>query len=114
MTQERDTALEALFDRAKAELPGDAFTGRVVGRIDCLRRGVIAGWLVAILLVVAILWVISGPLIQAVDILVDFLPRSWLDIDQRIAAIVLAPVNSFAALLALPVLLFWYLLKKRF
>ena len=114
MTTERDALLESLFDHANENLAPDDFADRVMLRIDRARRRSLAGWAMVGLAAVVCAWMLSGPLLQAVDLGLRVLPESLFDVENQIIAMVLAPLNSVAGMVGLGVLGAWTMYRKFF
>ena len=114
MTQDRDPGLQALFAKAGEINGGEAFPDRVMQQVDRLRRKASAGWLAIGLLCAVFAWWVAGPVIHATGLLMGILPVSLVDIDDRLLADLLAPVNSIAGLLALLFLVLRFVYKKLF
>jgi hypothetical protein len=104
MTTDRDPALQSLFAIARQDLAGDAFANQLMSHIDRLRRRVLIAWVCAGLLSAAFAVFLTEPVLQAVNLATQFLPESLLELDNRVVAQFLAPLNSIAGLVALGVL----------
>ena len=68
MTTERDTLLESLFEHASESPAQDDFADRVMLRIDRARRRSLAGWAIVGFAALAGAWMLSGPLLQALNL----------------------------------------------
>lgn len=103
MTDERDPRLEALFDAAREDFPGEAFAADVMARVDRLRRRALMGWAAVAVVLLAATWLLSGPITNAANVLTQLLPRSLVEIEagNELVAQLLAPINSVAAVVAL-------------
>lgn len=114
MTDERDNTLEAAFEAARETFGQDAFSDRVMRRVDSRRRlavlAAIAG--MAVLFVCAAL--LTVPLTGAVNAMLSVLPQSWVEIEADWAATLFGPLNSVAALVALVLMLAWSLFRWLF
>jgi hypothetical protein len=116
MTMDRDPLLLQLFDIAKLDLPGDAFIGGVMSRIDALRRRAVIAWSAAGAVLAALAWSLTPALVGAVDLLSRALPQSLVEVDEPAAMIgqVLSPLNSVAAVIAITVLVIVFAYRKIF
>ena len=114
MTRDQDPALRALFLRAARINREGAFIEQVMAQVDRLRRKASIGWLIAGLLLVAIAWLLSGPVIDATALLTQLLPASLVDVENQLLAQLLAPINSVAGAIALLFLLLCFAYKKLF
>ena len=114
MTDERDPRLDALFDAAREELPGDEFAADVMGRVDRLRRRTLVGWAAVAVALLAGAWVLSGPLTHAAGLLTRLLPQSLVEVEagNQLLVQLLAPVNSLGTVIALGLLGLWFAYKK--
>lgn len=116
MTEERDPRLEALFDAARQEPSGDDFAAGVMARVDRLRRRALIGWASLAVAFLAVAWLLSGPLTEAVGLVTRLLPQSLIEIDagDEFFAQLLAPINSVAAAVALGFFALRFVYKKIF
>ncbi|MGI9260842.1 MAG: hypothetical protein ACR2QR_02335 [Woeseiaceae bacterium] len=101
MTIERDPMLESIFAAASKDLPGDDFAERVMSQVDSSRYRAILGWVVIGGTAVTFAFLLSGPLTQAVDLGMRVLPESLVELDDRMLARLLAPMNSIAGAVGL-------------
>ena len=114
MTTDRDELLESLFDDANESLAPDDFADRVMLRIDRARRRSLAGWAIVGFAAVACAWMLSGPLLQAVNLGLQVLPESLFEVEDRTIAEVLSPLNSVAGAIGVGVLGLWTAYRKIF
>lgn len=114
MNSERDAQLEALFADANSELSEETFTASVMRRIDRMRRAALFGWVCLALGLLIGVGLLAEPAMQAIDLMVRFLPQSWFDIENHGAAVLLAPINSIGAVVALVVLGLYRFFRKFF
>jgi hypothetical protein len=101
MTEERDPMLQALFADAEQDLQEDAFTGRVMVSARLQKRRALIGWICFDLMIVICVWLLAAPLQSAVNLLLPSLTTSLVDLDNRLLAELLLPVNNLASVLAL-------------
>ena len=114
MASDRNPALEALFVQAREEAIDDDFTGRVMSRVETLRRRAIIGWAgVGAAMLIAV-WLMAGPLTNAASLTAQLLPQSLIELDDRVVARFLAPVNSISGALGLGFLALRLAYKKIF
>lgn len=114
MTHDQDPALKALFIKAARINREEAFIDQVMTQVDRLRRKASIGWLVAGLLLVALAWWLSRPVIDATALLTQLLPVSLVELENQLLAQLLAPLNSIAGAIALLFLLLCFAYKKLF
>lgn len=114
MTTDHDPALESLFAAAKHDMVGDAFTEQVMSRIDKLRRRTLSAWIGVGFVATVAAWVLTGPVVIAVNLGTQFLPRSLIELDNQVLADVVAPVNSVAILVAVGILSLRAIYRKIF
>ena len=101
MTDERDPALQTLFADATEELAGKAFTAQVMSRIDGRRQTAWFAWISVALVLAACAWLLALPLQEAAHFLTQSLTLSLIDLDDRLLAQLVSPLNSVAGALAL-------------
>lgn len=101
MTVDRDSTLEDLFDVARQDFSGDAFTDRVMAQIDMQRRRLLIGWACIGLVLAVCAWLLAEPILDVVLLTTQILPHSLIELDDNLAAQLLSPVNSIAAVVAL-------------
>ena len=104
MTTDRDPLLESLFAAARQDLAGEEFADDVMLRIDKLRRRAIIGWIFVGVVAAAIAFMLSGPIVLAVNLTTQILPESLIELHDRRLAQVFAPVNSIAGVVGLGLL----------
>ena len=101
MTEKRDPQLEALFDAARTELAHDPFINKVMADIERRKRRVMLGWFVAAIALTPFIWLLGGPIIDAVNLVSDVLPVSLVDLNNQWLRQLLAPINSIAGVIAI-------------
>ena len=101
MTIDRDPGLETLFAVAKQELSGEEFTASVMVRIDRARRRTVIGWIGGGIVAAVFAGVAAGPLIDAVNLGMQILPESLIEVDDQALSQIFAPVNSVAGAVGL-------------
>ncbi len=104
MNADLDPELQRYFDDAAEELDGEQFAERVMANIDSRRRVSVLAWTAFGLVFVACAWLLSSPLMRAVDVTTRLLPATLVDIESEWMSLLFAPVNSVAAILAVGVL----------
>lgn len=100
MTTDQDPLLHSLFAIAEQDMSGEPFTTEVMSQIDRQRRSAIIVWICVGLVLLACLWLISAPLLNAINLATQVLPRSLVELDDRWLARILSPVNSIGAVVA--------------
>ena len=101
MNNELNPQLQAMFEQAREAVDCDTFTRRVLEGVDRERRRAVLGWSVlgvALLLVLALL---AKPVFTAFAMATQLLPESLVDIESEWLRLLVSPVNSVAALIAL-------------
>lgn len=114
MNSERDPQLEALFADADDVPAEETFTTSVMHRIDRMRHTTLFGWACLALVLLVCLWFVAEPAMRAIDLIVRFLPQSWFAIENRAAAVLLSPINSVGAVVAIVVLGLYRFFRKLF
>ncbi len=100
MTTEFDPRLQALFDEAEQPFDGERFLGDVMRNVDRQRRRTMVFWFLAGLVVLVGFALVASPVIAAVDFVSQFLPVSLVEIESEGMRMLLSPVNSIAAAIA--------------
>jgi hypothetical protein len=101
MTEDRDPMLQALFANAEQDLQAEAFTHQVMASARLRKRRTVIGWICIDLVIVICVWLLAAPLQSVVNLLLPSLTTSLVDLDNRLLAELLLPVNNVASLLAL-------------
>lgn len=114
MKTDRDPALESLFAIARQDAVDDDFANQLMAKIDGLRRRAMIGWASVGVAMLAALSLMAGPLTHAASFATQLLPETLVDIDDRLFAQLLAPVNSIAGAAGLGFLLLRLAYKKIF
>lgn len=114
MTTDQDPYIASLFESAEEDYPDEVFTSRVMSAVDNRRRRSIIGWVISGLVLVTCLWVLVLILQDAVFVLKQLLPSTFVDMDNRWAARFLAPVNSVSGIVGLAALGLWAAFRKLF
>lgn len=104
MSNDYDPRLQALFTQAQQVLDRDAFTRRVLERIDRERRRALVAWLALGLAGVVALALLAKPLFATLGMITQLLPVSLVDIETEWLRQLLSPINSIAAAIAIGVL----------
>ena len=114
MTDERDPALQALFAEAEQDLPAEDFAVGVMERIEAERKMTALRWLLGAVTMLACAWLLAAPVQEAVVLLTQGLSVTLVDLDNRLLAQVLSPVNSVAGIVGLGFLGHYGLHRKVF
>lgn len=114
MNDERDSDLRDLFAAARQDLVEDEFTQQVMSRVDRSRgRSILLGIGIGLVFLVCA-WLLTGPVVLAVNLLTDLLPRSWVELEDSLVARLFAPLNTMGALIAALVLIILVGIRKIF
>lgn len=95
-----DPKLKALFTQAEQALDRDAFLRSVMRRIDRERQRLLAVWVSLSVVMIAGLVFLAPPVIAALEMATNLLPVSLVDIETEWLQLLLAPINSVAAAIA--------------
>ncbi len=101
MSEQRDPQLEALFDAARNELAHDPFVNKVMADIERRKRRVVLGWFVAAIVLAPFIWLLGGPIVDAVNLVSNVLPVSLVELNNQWLRQLLAPINSIAGVIAI-------------
>lgn len=103
MSDDRDVTLQTLFADAEQDLAGEAFTAEVMSQIGKVRHSAPTVWVWVCVGLVAALGagLLITPLRDAAHLLTQSLTSSLIELDDRLLAQLLSPVNNVATLLAL-------------
>ena len=85
MTTEFDPRLQALFDEAEQTFDGERFLGNIMKSVDRQRYRAM----------------VASPVFAAVNFVSQFLPMSVVDIETEWLQMLVSPVNSIAAAIAI-------------
>ncbi len=113
MTEERDPKLEALFIQAEENLADDGYVDAVVGSLRRHRRNSLIGRFTAVLLLVALEFLLSAPFQNSAATIANALSMSLIDIEGQWLAFALAPLNSVAGLLGMLLIWLHFLYRRR-
>lgn len=104
MTSEYDPKLQALFRQAEQALDHDEFTRNVMARIDRSRRRTLLFWTIAAAVVITCLAFLAAPLMSTIVLVSNLLPRELVAFDTAWLRMLVSPINSVAAAIAVGVL----------
>ena len=107
MTDDRDPGLQALFDAAPRASANSEFVARVMADIDRQRHKTILGWLAAAVLLVPVIWWLTGPVLTTLNLATQLMPDSLIEIAQ-----IVAPINSVTGVAGLLFLAGWLFYRK--
>ncbi len=105
MNTEFDPRLQALFDQAGRSFDGEHFLANVMRRVDRQRRQTMLGWAIVGLLALIGFAFVASPVIAAVDFVGRMLPMSLVEVETEWLQMLVSPVNSVAAAVAIGSLL---------
>lgn len=100
MTSEYDPKLQALFAQAEEAFENEEFIGMVMARIDRSRRRTLVLWLVIAAVAIACLALLAAPLMSAIALFSRLLPAELVTVDTEWLKLLISPVNSVAAAIA--------------
>lgn len=100
MTTEFDPRLQALFDQAEQPFDGERFIAGIMQRVDRQRYRTMLGWSLVGLLVLIGFTFVASPIFATVDLISQFLPRSLVEVETEWLQMLLSPLNSVAAAIA--------------
>lgn len=101
MSNDYDPQLQALFSRAQRTFDRDAFTRRVLDRIDQDRHRTMMVWLVFGIVGVVVFALLAKPVFAAFAMATQLLPVSLVEIETEWLRQLVSPINSVAAAIAL-------------
>ena len=101
MTDDRDPTLQALFADAQQDLRDDPFAEQVMEKVARLKRRRALGWIGVDLLLVVCVWLLAEPLQNAVYLIMPRLTTILVELENRLLAEILLPVNNVASVLVL-------------
>ena len=104
MTNDRDPDLQKLFDLAAYDIATDDFTARVESQINKARRKTIFTWAAVYVLLIAVVLLLTAPVLEATGLVLQFLPTSLVEVDDGLVTQVFAPVNTVSAVVGLGIL----------
>lgn len=105
MSTEYDPKLQALFIQAEQAFDHETFARAIMARIDRERRRTLLVWVSVGVLVIACLAVLAAPLMSALALASSLLPVELVEIENKWVQMLVSPVNSVAAPIAIGVLL---------
>ena len=101
MSTSRDPNLKVLFAQAEQEFRDDSFAEDVMQQINRERRKAMLIWSVVCIFVLACLAILASPVFAAIGMASELLPVSLVEIEAEWLRLLLSPVNSVAAAIAL-------------
>ena len=104
MSTARDPNLQELFAKAEQDFQGDSFAGNVLRQIDRERRRMLLVWFALIVLTLACLAFLAAPVFAAFGMATQVLPVPLLEIETEWLRLLLSPINSVAAAIAVAAL----------
>ena len=105
MTPEFDPRLQALFDKAEQPFDSERFLADIMRGVDRQQRQAMLAWSLAGLIILIGLTFVASPVLAAVDFVSQFLPVSLVEIETEWLQMLLSPINSVAAAIAIGALL---------
>ena len=104
MSTSRDPKLQDLFSQAEQGFRNDSFADGVLLQINRERRKTLLVWSVLSVLALAGLAILASPILAALGMATQLLPVSLVEIEAEWLRLLLSPVNSVAAVIALAAL----------
>jgi len=101
MTADYDPKLQALFARAELEFDRESFTRDIMREIDRQRRQTVLVWSGIGILAVVVFAFLASPVMAALGMATQLLPNSLVNIETEWLGLLLSPINSVAATIAL-------------
>ena len=101
MTTEFDPRLQALFDEAEQPFDGGRFLDSIMRKVDRQRYRTMLFWSLAGLVALIGFAFLASPVFAAVDFVSQFLPMSLVEVETEWLQMLLSPVNSIAAAIAI-------------
>lgn len=100
MTTEFDPRLQALFDQAEQPFDGERFLDDIMHKVDRQRLRSMLLWSVVGAAAVLGFFMVASPVFAAVDFISQFLPKSLVEIETEWLQMLVSPINSVAAAIA--------------
>ena len=104
MTTARDPTLQKLFALAAQVFQADVFAGDVVRQIDGERHRMLLVWFALIVVALMCLAFLASPVLAALGMATKALPVPLLEIETEWLRLLLSPINSVAAAIAVAAL----------
>ena len=107
-----DPRIQTLFAQAEQIFDRDAFLRRVMRRIDRERRRSLLVWAALSIVMIAGLALLAPPVVTALEMATKLLPVSLVDIETKWLQLLLAPINTVAAAIAIGALAIFTFFRK--
>ena len=107
-----DPRIQTLFAQAEQVLDRDAFLRSVMRRIDRERRRSLLVWAALSIVMIAGLALLAPPVVTALEMATKLLPVSLVDIETKWLQLLLAPINTVAAAIAIGALAIFKFFRK--
>jgi len=104
MTTSRDPNLQNLFAQAEQDFRSDSFADDVLQQINRERHKTLLVWSALSVLALTCLALLASPVFTAIGMATQLLPVSLVEIEAEWLRLLLSPVNSVAAAIALTAL----------
>jgi len=101
MSTDYDPQLQALFEQARQPFDQDAFSRLVLERIDRERRRTLVVWAAFGIVALIILAMLAKPVFAALAMATQLLPVSLVEVETTWLRLLLSPINSVAAAVAI-------------
>ena len=99
-----DPKLMALFTEAEQVFDRDAFAHKVMARIDAERRRALLLWSGLGAIAIVALGFLAAPVFTALGMATELLPATLIDVETDWLQLLLSPINSVAAAIAVGIL----------
>ena len=104
MTTARDPNLQKLFAQAAQDFQDDVFAADVLRQIDGERHRMLLVWFALIVVALMCLAFLASPVLAALGMATKALPVPLLEIETEWLRLLLSPINSVAAAIAVAAL----------
>ena len=104
MTTARDPNLQKLFAQAAQDFQDDAFAADVLRQIDRERHRMLLVWFALIVVALMCLAFLASPVLAALGMATKALPIPLLEIETEWLRLLLSPISSVAAAIAVAAL----------
>ena len=104
MSTARDPNLQKLFAQAEQDFHDDSFAADVLRQIDRERRRMLLVWFALIVLALTCFAFLASPVFAAFGMATQALPIPLLEIETEWLRLLLSPINSVAAAIAVAAL----------
>lgn len=104
MSTDYDPKLQALFVQAERDFRDDEFAANVLHQINRERRKTLLVWSVLSILALTCLALLASPVFTTIGMATQLLPVSLVEVETEWLRLLLSPINSVAAAIAVAAL----------